>query len=300
MKIKFPFKIMLPKRPFKFKIPQALRTWGRESQFLATTLSIILTFGTTGVVQHCQRIKDRKMSALMVMSNIEQFSRQLEERAKDMAQLDTIATWMLSLPKDSLDKIPPIEIVDLINQVVTVDLINHDKTAESIFSSSIETWKNMGYFQFIDNVGYCFSKMNAEEEYWNAWVEQFEKTVYNVLDHPEEQTGKRTWTQLLNDNAFRTKIESFHVRKEYLEYDAEYFRYLNSKNMELIGIDKERVMAFTNDRNREVLVDQPEPQQSDFRKPQLKRDSLNTLSPIIKHIDNIIYNREELPIIEFI
>lgn len=276
----------------KFKLPKKLRTWGKESQFLATTLSIILTFGTTGLLQHCQRIKDRKMSALMVMSNIEQFSRKLDERAQDMAQLDTIATWMLSLPKDSLDKIPPVEIVDLINQVVTLDLINHDKTAESIFSSSIETWKNMGYFQFIDNVGICFSKMNTEEEYWNQWVEQFEKTVYNVLDHPEEQTGKRTWTQLLNDNAFRTKIESFHVRKEYLEYDAEYFRYLNAKNMELIGISKEKVMAFTNDRDREVNTQIPEPMQSDFRKPQLKRDSLKTLGPIIKHIDDIIYDRE--------
>lgn len=284
----------------KFKLPKTLRTWGKESQFLATTLSIILTFGTTGLLQHCQRIKDRRMSALMVMSNIEQFSRKLEERAHDMARLDTLATWLLDLPKDSLDKLPINEMAGIVNQVVTLDLINHDKTAESIFSSSIETWKNMGYFQFIDNVGICFSKMNTEEEYWNQWVEQFEKTVYNVLDHPEEQTGKRTWTQLLNDNAFRTKIESFHVRKEYLEYDAEYFRYLNAKNMELIGISKDKVMEFTNERDREVNTQISEPMQSDFRKPQLKRDSLKTLSPIIKHIDNIIYDREELPIIEFI
>ena len=43
----------------KFKIPKRLRTWIRESQFMATTLSIILTFGTTGLVEHCQRVKDR-------------------------------------------------------------------------------------------------------------------------------------------------------------------------------------------------------------------------------------------------
>lgn len=276
---------------FKFKMPKRLRTWIKESQFLATTLSIILTFGTTGLVEHCQRIKDRKMSALMVMSNIDQFSLQLDKRAQEMARLDSIATWMLSLPKDSLDMIPVSDMTGIINQIVALELISHDKTAESIFSSGIETWKNLGYFQFIDNVGLSFSKMNNEENYWNEWVEAFEKTVYNVIEHPDEHPGKHTWTKLLNNEAFRTKIESFHVRKEYLEYSAEYLRHLNSKSMALIGINENEVKAFTEKRDREIEVSKPEPMQSDFRKPQLNRDSLTTLRPLIQHIDSIIYDK---------
>ena len=294
MKIKLPFKIRIPKKRRK-AMTKSIRSWSRESQFLATTLSIILTFGTTGLVERCQRAKDRKMSALMVMSNIEQFSRRFEEKAQEMARLDSVATWLLSLPQDSLDKIPVSEMTGIVNEVITLDLIAHDKTAESIFSSSIETWKNMGYFQFIDNVGICFSKMNAEEDYWNEWIEQLEKTVYNVLDHPEDHPGKHIWTKLLNNNAFRTKIESYHVRKEYLEYKAADFRYMNAKNMELIGIDKEEVMAFTEKRSREVNTEMSQPTQADFRNPLLKRDSLTTLRPIIQHFDNIIYDRKEMP-----
>ena len=46
--------------------------------FAATTLSIILTFGTTAVVNRVRQKQERKLTALMVMSSIEQFARDLE------------------------------------------------------------------------------------------------------------------------------------------------------------------------------------------------------------------------------
>ena len=98
-----------PKTAGRFRIPKRLRAWIRESQFLATTLSIILTFGTTGLVEYCQRVKDRKMSAIMVLSTIENFSTTVDLMAQDIARCDSIGTWLLSLPQDSLDKIHPEE-----------------------------------------------------------------------------------------------------------------------------------------------------------------------------------------------
>ena len=79
-----------PKTIGKFRIPRRLRAWIRESQFLATTLSIILTFGTTGLVEYCQRVKDRKMSAIMVLSTIENFSTTVDLKAQGIARCDSI------------------------------------------------------------------------------------------------------------------------------------------------------------------------------------------------------------------
>lgn len=269
-----------------------LRSWIRESQFLATTLSIILTFGTTAMVNHCQRLKDRKLSAMMVMGNIETFSRRVEDMASSMARRDSIATWMLSLPQDSLDLIPPSEMVDLINEVIAgIDFLTHDKTAESIFSSNIETWKNMQKFQFIDNVGFCFSEMNADENYWREWVKGFEEAVNDVLEHPEEHSGERTCTKLLRNDVFRQKIESFHVRQYWLEYLAAKYRYLNQKSAKMMDIKYEEVEAFADERLNEVDIDEVEPVQSQFRKKTLKADSLNTLRPIKLHIDSIIQGK---------
>ena len=276
----------------KFRISQRLRNWIRESQFLATTLSIILTFGTTSLVEHCQRVKDRKLSAMMVMGNIETFSRRVEDMASSMARRDSIATWMLSLPQDSLDLIPPSEMVDLINEVIAgIDFLTHDKTAESIFSSNIETWKNMQKFQFIDNVGFCFSEMNADENYWREWVKGFEEAVNDVLEHPEEHSGERTCTKLLRNDVFRQKIESFHVRQYWLEYLAAKYRYLNQKSAKMMDIKYEEVEAFADERLNEVDIDEVEPVQSQFRKKTLKADSLNTLRTIKLHIDSIIQGK---------
>lgn len=220
--------------PIKFRMPKSARLWAKGSTWrellltiVATSISIVLTFGTAGLLERCQRDKDRKMSALMVMSNIEQFSREVDDKARDMAHLDSIATWLLSLPKDSLDAIPASEMVDLINQVVTIDFLSHDKTAENIFSNTIETWKNMGNFQFIDNVGACFSKINNDEKYWNEWVIDYEKAVSNVVEHPEDHPGTHTATKLLNNEVFRQKLEYFHVRQSWLEYISDYYRYQN-------------------------------------------------------------------------
>lgn len=283
--------------PVKFRMPKSFRTWAQGSTWkemlltmVATTISIILTFGTAALLERCQRVEDRKMSAMMVMSNIEQFSRNVKDMSQKIARCDSIGTWMRSLPQDSLDKIPPEEVGDLINEMLAlVDFLTHDKTAENIFSNSIETWKNMGNFQFIDNVGACFSKMNADESNWNQWVTEYEATVNQVISQWEP--GKHTLTMLLNDNVFRQKIEDFHVRKYWLDYVAANIQYLNSKNMKLIGIDEDEVMAFTDERSRDIKINKEEPQQIDFRTEPLNKDSLTTLRPIIQHIDSILHDK---------
>ena len=272
----------------KFKFPKWLRIWIKESQFLATTLSIILTFGTANVVDHCQRIKDRKLSALMVMSNIEQFSQELDSLSKKVAYLDSTATWMLNLPADKLDLIPVPDIIGPLNEIVALDLLSHDKTTENIFSSNIETWKNMGYegVQFIDNVGLCFAEMNDIEKYWNDWVSEYGSVINDVTS--QIQPGEHTLTKLLTDNAFRQKLESFHVRQNWLNYAAARCRYLNDKNMALFKIGKQEIMGFTKIRGREVDFGEKEPTVSDFRTEQLMADSLTTLRPMTQHIDSIM------------
>ena len=279
-----------PKTTGRFRIPKRLRAWIRESQFLATTLSIILTFGTTGLVEYCQRVKDRKMSAIMVLSTIENFSTTVDLMAQDMARCDSIGTWLLSLPQDSLDKIEPKEVAGILNEMLSlVNYMSHDKTAENIFGNSFETWKNMGNhnYGFIESVGASFAQINADESDWNEWVKEYEKTISNVLS--QMQPGEHTLTKLLNDNGVRQKLESFHVRKYWLDYISAHNHYLNKKNLSMIGLEEKDIKAYIKERKLEELPDEPQP--SDFRSEQLKPDSLFTLEALKHHIDSIIYNK---------
>ena len=272
-----------PKTAGRFRIPKRLRAWIRESQFLATTLSIILTFGTTGLVEYCQRVKDRKMSAIMVLSTIENFSTTVDLMAQDMARCDSIGTWLLSLPQDSLDKIEPKEVAGILNEMLSlVNYMSHDKTAENIFGNSFETWKNMGNrnYGFIESVGASFAQINADESNWNEWVKEYEKTISNVLS--QMQPGEHTLTKLLNDNGVRQKLESFHVRKYWLDYISAHNHYLNKKNLSMIGLEEKDIKAYIKERKLEELPDEPQP--SDFRSEQLKPDSLFTLEALKHHI----------------
>lgn len=280
----------IQKPTHKFRIPKRLRAWIRESQFLATTLSIILTFGTTGLVEYCQRVKDRKMSAIMVLSTIENFSTTVDLMAQDMARCDSIGTWLLSLPQDSLDKIEPAEVKGILNEMLSlINYMSHDKTAENIFGNSFETWKNMGNrnYRFIESVGASFARINADENNWNEWVKEYEKTINNVLS--EMQPGEHTLTKLLNDDGVRQKLESFHVRKYWLDYISAHNHYLNKKNLSIIGLKDEDIKAYTEMRKHEELPDEPQP--SDFRSEQLKPDSLFTLKALKLHIDSIIHDK---------
>ena len=125
--------------------------------FAATTLSIILTFGTTAIVNRVKQKQERKLTALMVMGSIESFARQLEDLEKDTAHRDSIATWLLSIPIEDIVKYDEQLFFEAIYEAIDLSAITYDKTAETIFSSNIDTWKNMGNFRFINNVGNCFS-----------------------------------------------------------------------------------------------------------------------------------------------
>ncbi len=64
------------------------------------------------------------------------------------------------MPIEEVQRLGEEPFKDAVNEVFQAPIIRHDQTAETIFSSNIDTWKNMGNFQFVDNVGACFSQMN--------------------------------------------------------------------------------------------------------------------------------------------
>ena len=105
---------------------------------IATTVSIVLTFGTASLVNRNNQKKERRLTALMVMSNIESFARDLEETEKELAKIDSVATWLLRLPIDDVVKLGNAPFNEPIAVVFGVPILHHDKTAETIFSSNID------------------------------------------------------------------------------------------------------------------------------------------------------------------
>ena len=212
---------------------------------LGTTISLAFTLVAAKLTEEHQRAKDRRLSAMMVMSNIENFARTLDARAERMAPTDSLATWLLSKPIEELEMMPEKELLDLVNKATTAAYLAHDKSAENIFSNNIETWKNMGNVQFIDLVGGCFSAMNSVEEQWNDWVKGVIETLHDVKSHPENYEGSRESIKCLQAQSVRKIMSDIHTRRGWLGYVAATIRYYNLKNMKAIGISEQEVMDYT-------------------------------------------------------
>jgi hypothetical protein len=266
------------------------RTWVKDLlvAFAATTLSIILTFGTTMVVNHVKQKKERKLTALMVMSSIEQFVRDLEYIEKDTGHRDSIATWLLSIPIETLAKIDDEPLEEAFRVAINLPIITHDRTAETIFSSQIDTWKNMGNFKFVENVGKCFSEMSFIEEHFNERAEDIVTTSENIIFHPDDYQGNTMVEKRLCNEQVRRQLTLPHILRGWIRFYIADLRKVNRNNMRLIGITEKEVMDYTDDLGAADEYDDEELNLFDFDIPDIEMDSLVMHLSFARQVDSLM------------
>ena len=246
---------------------------------LGTTVSLVLTFGTAQLVAKGQRAKDRRLTALMVMSNIEVFAQQLDSIYAQMDKADTASTWLLTRPEEKLALLPEDQLREIVTTAYVRNAITYDKSTENIFSNNIDTWKNLGNFQFIDNVGKCFSTMRFCEEYWNKMVGDMEASMREVSTRrAENPDGKSLYIWFMEDPTFRQHVKRMHNFRNWLRCSAEELRYLNRQNMVAIDIDEQEVTDFLKARQQEIDAGVEPPDDEALKVPRPDSRSLTTYS----------------------
>lgn len=241
---------------------------------LGTTISILLTFGTSQIVSQHRKTQERKLTAMMVMGNVEHFAQRLDVVSESLHWRDTLATMLLQIPEDSVDAPEYAEMVMSVQNVLACPVLTYDKTTEQIFSNSIETWKNMGNFMFIDNVGICFNSMRyITDDYMD-----FAKSLVNIpdliKDNPDAYPGKTPFSKILLSKEFSEAAQQIHKRATYCKYMAEVTRYYNSTNMVLMHVTMEEVQKFIDEHEEGLENDYPVPHQQNFLPVDINPDSL--------------------------
>lgn len=255
--------------------------------FIGASISILLTLGTASYMSRRERRENQRLSAMMVMSHIENFSRNAEMFSERMAKNDSVAAWLLSKPIDELELLPNNELVNLVQQASSVQFMSHDKSVENIFSNNTETWKNLRNFDFIDQVGSCFAGMNTVEEYWNKWVTEMEESTKEIKNHPDNYEGSTLGIKYMKNDNVRSLLRSIHARRGWLNYIAATMRYYNLYNMECMGITEDEVMDFANAREEGSKNNNPPPRDTEYYTPTLQPDSLFTFRELNKRLDSL-------------
>lgn len=250
----------------------------------ATTISIILTFGTAKLVEHHQRNNDRRMTAMMVISNIESFARNMEQMEGRLARRDSIATWLLTLDNEDIVLLSPDPLGDMLTDIMMLETMQYDKSTETIFSSNTDTWRNLSNYRFVENVGTCFSMMNWIEEYWNGLVTEQIETFDRIVKNPDAFEGRNTIEKLLRDKEVRLKLMLLHNSREWFINNTAEIRRINSESMDLIGISEQQVKEFTDARQDELHAEDAS-QNNIF--PRLEPDSLSSIRPYRQLLDSL-------------
>lgn len=238
-------------------------------------------------MENRQRVEDRKLSAMMVLSNIEKFARTLDDYAKELGPIDSVAAWLLSKPVEELEQLPN-EVLDAKEEQVVTFFLTYDKSAESIFSNNIETWKNLGNVQFIDHVGQCFSVMHSIEEYWNKWTTNVIEANTDIADHPGNYEGGTWAVKCLRCEKTRRYIQNIHTLKGWFSYTAATMRYQNRRNMKAIGIEEQEVMDYTNAREMNDEIDEAAPNPQVYYTAPLDPANLTSMNDLEVMLDSIM------------
>ena len=202
--------------------------------------------------------------------------------------MDSVAVWLLRLPIDEVARLGDDPFEEAVQEVFQAPIIRHDNTAETIFSSNIDTWKNLGNFQFVDNVGACFSQMNWFEEKNNKDALEYAGHLDRIFSHYSDYPGSCFTEKLLRDEQVRRQLQVPNSQKAWLAYCSDILRRMNRQNMKLIGIPEEEVFAFTDSRAGVAVEDDPEPDYSVFIKPYPDKESIDANLDYARKLDSLL------------
>lgn len=214
---------------------------------LGTTISIVLTFGTAAWVDQRQKENNRRLTAMMVLSNIEDFARNMRYIDSMLVKYDSTLTRIAALPRDSVLRLNGNETQAFFEAVFGSVLLQRDKTAENIFTNDISTWRDVGNLRFISNVGECYSFINDIEKNYRIQLDRKNELRQHFIGEYdyEKMTDGECVAAILDMRGAKFFIDDFTGGfVPYFERCIDNLLEFNSNNMALIGVTREELMEF--------------------------------------------------------
>ena len=140
---------------------------------LATTVSIVLTFGTTAIIDRKKQRAEKREMVLMVMYDMRESLRECEQCQENMDAFCDLQVDLVAHPEKFYASVA--------NLFVNVPILNYTTTTENIFKSNIETISTIGNILFVESVS---SFYDFRDRYKNDVVEAF-GTYYTSIQSYE-------------------------------------------------------------------------------------------------------------------
>lgn len=218
---------------------------------IGTIVGIVLTFGTSHLIERRQEAVRERHVALMVIHDIEGYCDLVENTMEEWEELDSINNFILDYVSEDSVQIADSTLNFFLSQFGQTNAWAYNVTTQNIFNSNIEIWQDISDKNFIENTGKCFSLMslidNEHDEYDSFMKQAYGSYLRNVefvltddisLRQEVQRTIQEVDVKLFLDNFTR----SLPVFKDVLHV----IRALNEQNKKIMNISDEELSATFN------------------------------------------------------
>ena len=239
------------------------KSWPKEllMTFIGATLSILLTFGTAGILDEKQKRADGRQTAMMAIHDMEN-SADLFHAYVTAEEKSFNTTQYILANVNNLDSISLDSLLVLVNYVVAPGgkLFNYDDSSERVFLSSQDVWKNISNAAFIDAVQdfyherrTVFASLNDNKFFARAVTndEYYEMlSQYPNLYEMQEAFYRDFIKNIISRKEVNLYICNSFVRRRYFNNYADEFVSAANKCKFMLGITDEELEEYVRNRRR--------------------------------------------------
>lgn len=144
----------------------------------ATTVSIILTFGTSAIIERHKLKSEKRDMVMMIMYDMKETIAEVSQSIDEMKAFNDLQIEVMAHPQEFDEK-------NILLAAHTPTLL-YTTTTESIFKSNIETINTIGNILFVQTVS---SFYDIRRQFKAEIAEQFARNASHALDHYESLAG---------------------------------------------------------------------------------------------------------------
>jgi hypothetical protein len=229
--------------------------------FLGTTISIVLTFGTTALLDNREKAAQQRQTALMSVYDIDEIIRMLKEDMEKEKVLSEVTNYVFthqeeldSMSSDTLKMAVAYLVEDMTEKPEWAD-----DSKEKAFSGNIEVRQNMKYAQFYDNVresyrlrrellGHLekdieFSRPVSDTDY-HQFVQQLDFTDFDTDGNLTENASRSLLRHAFQQRSTELYLRYFFRRRENYAYYIMYLIRLNRENKFMADITDDDMAEY--------------------------------------------------------
>ena len=229
--------------------------------FLGTTISIVLTFGTTALLDNREKAAQQRQTAIMSVYDIDEIIRMLKEDMEKEKVLSEVTNYVFthqeeldSMSSDTLKMAVAYLVEDMTEKPEWAD-----DSKEKAFSGNIEVRQNMKYAQFYDNVresyrlrrellGHLekdieFSRPVSDTDY-HQFVQQLDFTDFDTDGNLTENASRSLLRHAFQQRSTELYLRYFFRRRENYAYYIMHLIRLNRENKFMADITDDDMAEY--------------------------------------------------------